>query len=182
MATQNSGMFYPCGRDKHFRPILVYNCKKIDLKDIENSLKATIFVHEEVMQHMFLPGQVESWNIIYDLGGMGITEIPTGTLKTMLQKMSANYGGRLYRLWVVNAPMSITFSWKIVTAFLDQVTVDKIKISKSSTDKDMWNLCDKSQIEVRYGGTQPNRESYWYICIELGPSRYPPECSTRRGW
>ena len=90
---------------------------------------------------MFLPGQVESSDIIYDLAGMGITEIPTGTLKSMLQKMSLNYGGRLYRLWVVNAPGSITFSWKIVSAFLDQVTVDKIKISKTSSDSDIWKLC-----------------------------------------
>lgn len=144
---QNTGMFYPCGRDKNFRPILVFNAKKIDLKDFESSLKATIFVHEQIMGNMFLPGQVESWDIIYDLAGMGITEIPTGTLKTMLQKMSLNYGGRLYRLWVVNAPMTVSFSWKIVSAFLDQVTVDKIKISKSSSEKDMWNLCDKSQVE-----------------------------------
>lgn len=77
---------------------------------------------------------------------MGITEIPTGVIKTMMQKMSSNYGGRLYRLWVVNAPMTVSFSWKIVSAFLDQVTVDKIKISKNNTDKDMWTLCDKSQI------------------------------------
>lgn len=66
-------MFYPCGRDKNFRPILVFNAKKIDLKDFENSLKATIFVHEQIINKMFLPGQVESWNIIYDLAGMGIT-------------------------------------------------------------------------------------------------------------
>lgn len=69
----NNGMFYPCGRDKNFRPILVFNAKKIDLKDFENSLKATIFVHEQIINNMFLPGQVESWNIIYDLAGMGIT-------------------------------------------------------------------------------------------------------------
>jgi hypothetical protein len=66
-------MFYPCGRDRFFRPVLVYNCKKIDLKNIENSLKATILVHEQIINHMFLPGQVENWDIIYDLGGMGIT-------------------------------------------------------------------------------------------------------------
>lgn len=66
-------MFYPCGRDKNFRPILVYNCKKIDLKDFETSLKATIFVHEQIINNMFIPGQVESWDIIYDLAGMGIT-------------------------------------------------------------------------------------------------------------
>ncbi len=78
---------------------------------------------------------------------MGITEIPTGTLKAIVQKMSLNYGGRLFRLWIVNAPMTITFTWKIVSAFLDKVTVDKIKISKSSTEKDIWSLCDKSQVE-----------------------------------
>jgi hypothetical protein len=57
--------------------------------------------------------------------------------------------------------MTITFSWKIVSAFLDQVTVDKIKISKSNTEKDMWSLCDKSQVEQKYGGEQPNRTTYW---------------------
>lgn len=88
----------------------------------------------------------------------------------MLQKMSLNYGGRLYRLWVVNAPMTITFSWKIVSAFLDQVTVDKIKISKSSSEKDMWSLCDKSQVEIKYGGSQPDRKTYWYPCIYIGHS------------
>lgn len=75
--------------------------------------------------------------------------------------MSSHYGGRLYRLWVVNAPMTVALSWKVVSAFLDQVTVDKIKISKSNTDKDMWTICDKSQVEQKYGGTQPNRENYW---------------------
>jgi hypothetical protein len=38
-------MFYISGRDKNFRPILVFNAKKIDLKDFEASLKATIFIH-----------------------------------------------------------------------------------------------------------------------------------------
>lgn len=37
------GYFYPCGRDKHFRPILVYNATLIDLKDFDTSLKATCF-------------------------------------------------------------------------------------------------------------------------------------------
>lgn len=75
--------------------------------------------------------------------------------------MSINYGGRLHRLWIVNAPMTISISWKVISKFLNQYTVDKIKISKGSTDKDMWNNCDKSQIEVKYGGTQPNRKTYW---------------------
>ena len=55
---QNGGMFYPCGRDKNFRPILVVNAKNIDLKDFEASLKTAIFVHEQILNNMFIPGQV----------------------------------------------------------------------------------------------------------------------------
>lgn len=40
------GYFYPCGRDKNFRPMLVYNATLIDLKDFDLSLKATCFVLE----------------------------------------------------------------------------------------------------------------------------------------
>jgi hypothetical protein len=64
----------------------------------------------------------------------------------MLQKMSNNYGGRLYRLWIINAPMTISLSWKLISAFLDQVTINKIKISKNCTDDDIWSLCDKTQV------------------------------------
>lgn len=52
--------------------------------------------------------------------------------------MSLNYGGKLNKMFVVNAPGTIWFGWKAVSAFLDQVTVDKIKIAKSNTDKALW--------------------------------------------
>ena len=71
---------------------------------------------------MFLPGQVENWVIIYDLAELGITEIPVSVGKEMIQMMSRNYGGRLYRLWVVNAPFTVALSWKVVSTFLDKVT------------------------------------------------------------
>lgn len=41
---QKRGYFYPCGRDFHFRPMLVYNAPLIDFKDFDTSLKATCFV------------------------------------------------------------------------------------------------------------------------------------------
>jgi hypothetical protein len=60
--------------------------------------------------------------------------------------MSVNYGGKLYKMFTVNAPGTIWFGWKAVSAFLDAVTVDKIKISKTNTDKSMWEVCDPSQV------------------------------------
>lgn len=47
--------------------------------------------------------------------------------------MSLNFSGRLGRLYMVNAPGSMWLGWKTVSAFLDPVTVEKIKISKTNT-------------------------------------------------
>ncbi len=126
---------------------MVYNATQIDLKDFDLSLKATCFVLEEMKRTVFIPGQVECWNLIYDLGGMGLSEIPTTLLKNVLKKISLNYGGRLFKLWILNAPSSISMSWKIVSAFLDDVTVNKVKISKKNTEKAIFEICDPSQIE-----------------------------------
>lgn len=128
---------------------------------------------------MFIPGQVENWTVIYDLGGMGITDIPISAIKGTTQKMSQNYGGRLYKMFVVNAPGTIYFTWKMVSAFLDPVTVDKIKISKTNYEKSMYDCMDPSQFEEKYGGKQPNRKEFWYFCAYLGLSKFLKESMTR---
>lgn len=95
---------------------------------------------------MFIPGQVENWIIIYELGGMGVTDIPMSAIKNSTAKISQNYGGRLFKMFVTNAPGTIYFTWKVVSAFLDPVTVEKIKISKNSTEKTMFENIDPSQV------------------------------------
>lgn len=142
---------------------------------METATLATIFVHEEIMKSMFIPGQVENWTIIYDLGGMGISDIPMSAIKSTTQKMSQNYGGRLYKMFVVNAPGTIYFSWKAVSVFMDPVTVEKINISKKPTDKHMFDNIDPSQVEEKYGGKQPNRKEYWYFFFYLGLSVFQKE-------
>jgi len=69
---------------------------------------------------------------------MGLSDIPTTLLKNVLQKISLNYGGRLCKLWIVNAPSSVSVFWKILSAFLDDVTVNKVKIVKKNTDKSIF--------------------------------------------
>ena len=59
-------------------------------------------------------------------------------MKSIVERLSLNYGGRLHKLWVVNAPSGISTTWKIVSTFLDDVTVDKIKISKTNSEASMF--------------------------------------------
>lgn len=127
-----------------------------------------------MIDKMFIPGQVESWIVIYDLGGMGLSEMPIGAIKTITGKMSLNFSGRLGKLYMVNAPGSMWLGWKTVSAFLDPVTVDKIKVTKSSFEKSLFEIADPSQVEEKYGGTQPNRTEYWYFFLLCRPFEIPP--------
>lgn len=146
---------------------MVFNLRRTDIKDPSAILRGIVYVQEEVIEKMFIPGQVECWNIIYDLGGMGITDVPVNALKSSIQEISDNYGGRLYKLWMLNSPTTIFLSWKVVKNFLDPVTVDKITIVKKNTDDSLWKIYDKSQLEKKYGGTQPDRTTFH-------PFRIPP--------
>jgi len=60
-------------------------------------------------------------------------------------------------MFILNAPGTVYFSWKIVKNFLDPITVDKITIAKKNTDESLWKTMDKSQVEKKFGGTIPNR-------------------------
>jgi len=41
-----SGIFYTCGRDVNFRPILVFNLKLIDFKKNDLNMRTVIYVQE----------------------------------------------------------------------------------------------------------------------------------------
>jgi len=102
---------------------MVFKIKLIDVKNVDPYVDAIVYLQESVKNNMFIPGQVESWSLIYDLDGIGITDLPLTTMKKILGKISLNYGGRLHKLWIVNAPKGVSTTWKIVSTFLDEVTV-----------------------------------------------------------
>jgi hypothetical protein len=54
---------------------------------------------------------------------MPLSELPLSSMKSILEKISLNYGGRLHKLWALNAPSGVSTTWKIVSTFLDDVTV-----------------------------------------------------------
>lgn len=72
---------------------------------------------------MFLPGQIENWIFIYDLTGLGFFGFPFDDAKKIVTMLSSNYGGKLYRLYTVNAPTVAWVIWKTVSSLIDPVTV-----------------------------------------------------------
>ena len=53
--------------------------------------------------------------------------------------------------------------WNFIKVFLDENTARKVQITASNINQELVSMCAPSQLEVKYGGTQPNREigEYW---------------------
>lgn len=119
------------------------------------------FLLEYVVEHMLLPGQIENWVVLTDLGKNGIGNMSVSSLKQVLKMLQSNYKCRLAINYIVNPPKSIWVLWSCIKPFLDDVTIDKIKIANSSYSQEMLSFFNPSQVEEKYGGKAPNLEHYW---------------------
>ncbi|KAL4431874.1 hypothetical protein ABPG74_012686 [Tetrahymena malaccensis] len=167
-----SGICYLSGIDHRYRPIVVLNIYKIDMKlyTLEQIIDGVTYFIEIIVNHFFLPGQVENWVIIQDLNNMGFTSLPISTHKNIIVYLMDHYKSRLFRLYAVNCPTSVTFSWGVVKALLDETTIEKIQFEKTSEAKGLWTHANKNQVETKFGGLNPNIENSW------PPIKINPNC------
>jgi len=50
--------------------------------------EAVIYTLEEVRNKMHIPGQVENWNVIYDLGGIkNMMDLPVSAIKKIVTNL-----------------------------------------------------------------------------------------------
>lgn len=73
----------------------------------------------------------------------------------MISTDGNHYPERLGTLVVINAPAMLSWTWKIIQGFLDDV--QKAKIGIYGTDPNEWmpvlfKIIDKDQVPVSYGG------------------------------
>jgi len=164
-----SGCLYIHGRDGRYRPCLVMCYPKFDFRryTIDDYLPLIRYLLDLVIEEMMIPGQVENWVTISDMGKMGLTDLPTGQLKRIIEVLQDNYKCRLGFNVVVNAPTSVNMIWAVVKRFMDKDTVEKISITGKSTDALLHRHFHPSQIEEKYGGSAPNLSLFW-------PPAFPP--------
>ena len=98
----NTGFLYVYGRDNRYRPILVGQCRIF--KDIcdnysyEEFLEACSFLSQFVVNHMLLPGQFETWNMIVNMKEIGLLSFPK-KLGKLLEHLSKNFLCRLNKCY-----------------------------------------------------------------------------------
>jgi hypothetical protein len=155
----NSGQIYIYGRDHAFRPIIVFEPSKFDIKRMiepEYFLKPFTYFFEYVLDKLLIPGQVENWIVLINLKGMSLWDIPYNSLGKIIKFSSGSYRSRLYRAYILNAPWSITIPWNFAKGMLNDMQKTKMNIEKSNYSKKMADHIRLDQLESKFGGTQPD--------------------------
>lgn len=154
---------YIHGRDKYFRPCVVLNATKLDVKkySVEEYIEATIFLMQFAIENVLVNGKAENWLNIIEMGKMGMRELPFKSIVRMSQVLQHVYKCRLFQSYFINPPSSIYYLWKLFRPFLDKVTQTKVCIVKDGVPPELLNLFHPDQLERRYGGTAENVTQYW---------------------
>jgi len=168
------GIIYISGRDKQYRPIIVVNVYKVDLKktDMKDIISAICFVLDTVKKFYFVPGKVENWIIIIETNGAGLFNFPIKMFKTINDVTAGNYTSTLEKLYVMNPSSFLKKSWSFASGFVDPETADKINFMTKSELHELNKTIDPDQLESIYGGTLPTPSVYWPPVNTLGQPPY----------
>lgn len=81
----------------------------------------------------------------------------------ILSFTSNAYRGRLFVSYILSMPTLIRWGWDaIISKFVSENTLKKLKITGDGFHEDMWNHISKKTIEVQYRGEMGNLQGpFW---------------------
>lgn len=175
---QSHGFLYVHGRDRMFRPCVVLNSNtfervrttKPEICNMEIAITATVFVLEYVRSNMFLPGQVENWVGVNDLGGLSVNQLPKKELQGLFQVFVNNYKGRMGQAWAFNCTSMQLICWRVLSIFIPDHVKATISFNKEYTRDDLLRNFHPSQLEKRFGGEAETPSQYWPPIMPPGPT------------
>ena len=110
---------------------------------------------------MLLPGRVENWVLITDMGHQGLGASSLSNLKQVLKVLTDNYRCRLGVNYILNPPKSVFFIWSCIKPFMDDVLIEKMKIINKGFSAELLTHANSLQVEARFGGKAKNLEHFW---------------------
>lgn len=157
-----NGLVYFCGRDNRFRPIVVVNVAKcIQMKVFGEKMKnMMIFVAEHLIESFYIGGKVENWIFLFDLKDVSLFSLPVNSFKELGRMMEQNYRTKLYRFYIVNAPLMMSMLFSFFKLF-DKNIQKKIIVSRKKHAKEMDNHVNRAQLENKYNGNMTDIDNYW---------------------
>ena len=171
----NTGFLYIFGRDHQFRPLLIcqpYILQKcLDIYSSTEIYNASIFICQYIVNYMLIPGQIENWIMIVNMEGTSILKIPD-SVKKLINALSDYFLARLYRCYILGLNAILRILYKIICAFVEKTTVEKVVILENKEDPKKNQDINPENLEEKFGGTAEN-------CVyDKENSLFPPRMPT----
>jgi hypothetical protein len=153
------GFFYMYGRDSRFRPLLIIDCNAY-LDNVRNFQfheweQAMIYFLNYCIKHLLIPGQVETWNIICDVGRINILNVPEDLRKFMIN-LQEYFKCRMHMLYLVGLSGFVNLIWRFLKSAIDEAVVKKITLITKSQRRELFNHINPMQVERKFGGYSSN--------------------------
>ncbi|CAD8159827.1 unnamed protein product [Paramecium octaurelia] len=163
------GVIYMHGRDNRYRPIIVVNARKVaGVKEIDVLLQSMTIFLDYVLTNCMLPGQIENWIVIMDLGGLGIMGLPKQDLYRIMNYLSSNYRSRMHKCYVINCLKALSITWTMIKNFLEDITVNKIHFENCPLP--LLQYTNPQQLEKKYGGVANDKQDNFWPPQEISPN------------
>ncbi|ORX44227.1 CRAL/TRIO domain-containing protein [Piromyces finnis] len=139
--------------DKYGRPIYIEQLGPLDLKKLFN-----VTTEEKMINHHLAQTElehIETSCTIMDLKKVGLFQFAKAFsfIKSSSAIAQDYYPEMLGQMFIINAPMLFTSTWKLITPLLDPVTVKKIKILGGKYESEIFKVIDKENFPKFLGGT-----------------------------
>ena len=165
MKLLESGFMYIGGRDRHYRPYIVFrpaimlNAKPEAANAITCILTTVTFIRHFMMAH----GSVENLVTIVSQEGVSMWNMNITLMRSLIRVISNVVAGRARQMFILNTVSIFSMIFKVASNFLDENTINKLQVTTANTSPILQALIAPEQLEERFGGKAPDRKDgeYW---------------------
>jgi hypothetical protein len=174
------GAVYTFGRDRQSRPVVFLDLAKThfdryELGDYYCAINAVLNV---VVDVCFVPGVVEQYLFVIDMGGQNFTSLRVDAIGSIIRKLSTVYSMYLGALLVINAQTFVRFTYAALSIFIHEETRKKITLLSCKELYRMADHVDPSQLYRKHGGLHADPDNYWPPQVPGAPRAKPSEEDT----
>lgn len=140
------------GRDRHMRPVLYIDCKKLQISKGKSS--STTFVVDSLLDVMgyfvaslAVPGKIEQVLVIADLEGCFFWDSPLSEMSNCVHALTSKFRGRLNKLIIINTPLVFYSLWQVLRPFIPDRTAAKIKILRFDYKDELFASVSEDELD-----------------------------------
>lgn len=168
------GIVYLAGRDHSMRPTLVIRPRRIPqawYKDKRSTadrlVRLLVFNMEYFLRFMAVPGRSEGGVVLFDLGGLGLHQVPLSPLTDICRIMSSHYVNRVSRFYILNMPPALSRVSSIGMRLLTERQRQKLVFLRRA--EELQQDFAPHQLEEDLGGARAICTSFWPFPLPPGP-------------